>query len=183
MTDKNYADYYEDLQVSPNADTETIERIFRLLAKRYHPDNRETGNLEKFNIVVEAHKVLSDPEKRASYDAGYEEIRKRKWQVYLTANAGEEIDGKKIRSEILLSMYMNRKEDPVEPGIGTWRLEKLLGYPEKVMEFHLWYLKEKGWIQRMDTGKFSITADGVDVVEENGLVAYRKLITDKRKFD
>ena len=80
-------------------------------------------------------------------------------------------------------MYMNRKEDPVEPGIGTWRLEKLLGYPENAMEFHLWYLKEKGWIQRMDTGKFSITAEGVDVVEENGLVAYRKLITDKRTMD
>ncbi|MCK5350483.1 MAG: DnaJ domain-containing protein, partial [Desulfobacula sp.] len=43
-----FDDYYEDLQISPNADLETIERIYRLLAKRYHPDNKRTGNIDKF---------------------------------------------------------------------------------------------------------------------------------------
>jgi hypothetical protein len=38
------------------------------------------------------------------------------------------------------------------------------------LEFHTWYLKEKGWIQRADTGGYSITASGVDVVEENDLI-------------
>jgi curved DNA-binding protein len=39
-----FMDYYEILQVSPNADQTTIERVYRLLAKKYHPDNAEEGD-------------------------------------------------------------------------------------------------------------------------------------------
>ena len=49
MSQYTFTDYYEDLQVSSNADVETIERVYRLLAKRYHPDNNGTGDAEKFN--------------------------------------------------------------------------------------------------------------------------------------
>jgi hypothetical protein len=52
--------------------------------------------------------------------------------------------------------------------VGSWRLEKLLEWPEKILEFHIWYLKEKGWIQRVDTGGYAITASGVEIVEKNG---------------
>ena len=45
------ADYYELLQISPNAEPETIHRVYRLLAQRYHPDNRETGNAQKFRLA------------------------------------------------------------------------------------------------------------------------------------
>src|ERR1700733_502356 len=44
-------DHYQPLQVSRQADTDTIRRIFHILAQRYHPDNRETGNQEKFRQV------------------------------------------------------------------------------------------------------------------------------------
>jgi len=69
MSQDSFVDYYEDLQVSSNADQETIERVHRLLAKRYHPDNRVTGDSEKFRIITSAYKVLSDAEKRAAFDA------------------------------------------------------------------------------------------------------------------
>jgi hypothetical protein len=62
-------DCYEVMQLSPNADAETISRVYRLLAFRYHPDNAETGNSEMFIRLSEAHRILSDPEKRATYDA------------------------------------------------------------------------------------------------------------------
>jgi curved DNA-binding protein CbpA len=39
-----------------------------MLAFRYHPDNTKTGNSEMFIRLSEAHQILSDPEKRASYD-------------------------------------------------------------------------------------------------------------------
>ena len=61
-------DYYEALQLSPNADAETISRVYRMLAFRYHPDNAKTGSSEMFLRLSEAHQILSDPEKRASYD-------------------------------------------------------------------------------------------------------------------
>ena len=72
-----FEDLYEDLQVSPNADQETIERVYRLLAKRYHPDNNGSGSVEKFDIITKAYKLLSDPERRAAYDAAYEEKKSR----------------------------------------------------------------------------------------------------------
>ena len=62
-------DCYATLQLSPDADSAAISRAYRLLALRYHPDNLETENNEMFLRLSEAHQVLSDPQKRASYDA------------------------------------------------------------------------------------------------------------------
>ena len=67
------ADYYEILQVNPRADQEVIERAYRLLAKRYHPDNEQTGDATKFQILIEAYRALSDPEKRAAMAIAYSE--------------------------------------------------------------------------------------------------------------
>jgi DnaJ domain/PilZ domain len=64
-------DCYEVMQLSPHADADTISRVYRMLAFRYHPDNAETGNSEMFIRLSEAHQILSDPEKRAGYDAGH----------------------------------------------------------------------------------------------------------------
>ena len=69
------ADFYEVLQVSANAEPETINRVYRLLAQRFHPDNRETGDENRFREIHEAHAVLSDPEKRAKYDVLYHQQR------------------------------------------------------------------------------------------------------------
>ena len=48
MGEPSFLDFYETLQASPNADLQTLERIYRLLAKRYHPDNQASGCVEKF---------------------------------------------------------------------------------------------------------------------------------------
>ena len=61
-------DYYETLEISPNANSETIERVFRYLAMRYHPDNQDTGDQLRFSQIMEAHDTLKDPVKRAQYD-------------------------------------------------------------------------------------------------------------------
>jgi hypothetical protein len=68
-------DCYATMQLSPDADPGTISRAYRLLALRYHPDNIETGNNEMFLRISEAYQILSDPQKRASYD-----IRRRETQ-------------------------------------------------------------------------------------------------------
>jgi curved DNA-binding protein len=173
MTGNNdLTDYYEFLQINHNADNETVEKVFRMLAKRYHPDNGLTGDIDKFNMILEAYRVLSDPEKRAAYDIAYPEIQRRKWQLHLSISSEDNNeDETKIRYDILAALYVMRKKNVKEPGIGIWNLEKLLGYPEELMEFEMWYLKEKGWLLRTDTGKYAITADGVDIVEKNKLVS------------
>lgn len=67
MTEK---DYYELLEVSRDADSETIKKSYRRLAMKYHPD-RNPGDKEaetKFKEINEAYDVLKDSQKRAAYD-------------------------------------------------------------------------------------------------------------------
>ena len=63
-------DYYEMLGVPRDADAKTIKNAFRQLARRYHPDTSTEPDAEqRFKEIAEAYGVLSDPAKRASYDA------------------------------------------------------------------------------------------------------------------
>jgi curved DNA-binding protein CbpA len=168
MVQEPFSDYYENLQISPNADMEMVERVFRMLAKRYHPDNIQTGDAEKFNILYEAYRVLSDPEKRAAYDAKYEQIRESKLQIYREASDSDGFENDdRIRQGVLSLLYVARRQDALNPGMGIMEFEKLLGCPQHHMEFHVWYLAEKDWIQRTDTGGYAITANGVDKAAEN----------------
>lgn len=64
----NKKDYYELLGVSNDASASEIKSAFRKLAKKYHPDNKETGDEAKFKEIGEAYAVLSDENKRRQYD-------------------------------------------------------------------------------------------------------------------
>lgn len=63
-------DYYEVLGVAKDADQKAIKDAFRSLALKYHPDrNKEAGAEDRFKEIAEAYAILSDPKKRAEYDA------------------------------------------------------------------------------------------------------------------
>ncbi len=62
-------DYYEILGIDRNANDEDIKKAFRKLAFKYHPDhNKEDHSGEAFKEINEAYEVLSNPDKRATYD-------------------------------------------------------------------------------------------------------------------
>lgn len=61
--------YYDILQVEPDADADTIKRSFNKLVKKYHPDINRTPIAEQEYLLLRlAYETLSDPEKRAYYD-------------------------------------------------------------------------------------------------------------------
>jgi curved DNA-binding protein len=169
MTDANIPDHYDVLQLSPHADQDTVERVFRHLAKRYHPDNPESGDSDRFSSVLDAFRTLSDPEQRARYDARYQEVREARWRIFDQKSATSEIGAdRRIRAALLALLYTARRNDADRPGLGIVELEQLLGCPEEHMKFHIWYLKENGWLQRMENGTLAITASGVDRVLDMG---------------
>ena len=61
-------DYYEILRVGPQADQDTIERVYRTLADRFHPDNTGTGNPQTFLRLGEAYETLSNLATRNRYN-------------------------------------------------------------------------------------------------------------------
>lgn len=169
MPDSPLKDYYEVLQVSPRADRDTIERVFRYLANRFHPDNRETGDAERFREIVDAYELLSSAAKRAQYDLSYERVREARWRMFSQDSVDDNVtaDGR-IRLAIMSILYIVRRNNPGEPGVGAVELERLLECPEPVVKFHCWYLRENSWITRLDTGALAITAMGVDRLFELG---------------
>jgi len=180
-------DYYEVLQVSSTADQEMIERVYRLLAKRYHPDNIDTGDRGKFARLLDAYRVLSDPEQRVAYDTNHKADNVPQDNFFFNVPQPDDPDVEtRLYQAILLILYIARRKDVMKPGVGGVHLEKLLGLPQKELEFYIWYLKEKRWIEHTETGGFAITASGVDaVIEKNIILRKDRLLpyADESSFD
>ncbi len=157
------------MQISPNADEDTIKQIFRHLAKKWHPDHHQ-GNQEQFKLLVEAYKTLMNPEKRAGYDRTYQSFWEAKWKLAADVSGGIGlVDDRDVRERLLSLFYVQRRSKMQEPGLGEMAVARLMRIPIELVEFHIWYLKEKGWISRLDNGMLAITALGVDEAEKDRL--------------
>jgi curved DNA-binding protein len=169
MPDERSIDYYEVLQVNPTAELDTIHRVYRLLAQRLHPDNRETGNDHRFREISEAYAVLSNPEKRARYDVTYQQQRQARWRlVSAGAKAENDFEIEHIaRLTVLEALYTKRRLEPGDPGIFARDLEELTGRPREHLEFTIWYLGQRKYVTRDDNSRLILTADGVDFLERN----------------
>jgi len=168
-------DYYEILQVSRKADTDTIHRVFHVLAQRYHPDNPDTGNISLFRHLAEAHTILCDREKRAAYDielAGEDKTRLRIFES-LESTQGVQAELRK-RQGVLRLLYTKRMTDPHDPALRARDFTDMLGCPMEHLEFCLWFLRDKRQILRSDNNRFEITSHGVEVFEASDSSFSRK---------
>jgi DnaJ-class molecular chaperone len=110
---------YEALQLDPNADGETIDRVYRILAKRYHQDNQETGDAAKFETIATAHRELSDPQQRAIYDATYDKHCVAVLKIIGEASGQNAFaSDQRIFEAVLSLLYIARRRDSNGGGMG-----------------------------------------------------------------
>jgi len=167
--DPSAPDHYEILRLSPMADHETIERVYRTLARRFHPDNQKTGDAETFLRVSEAYRVLSNPRRRAVYDAERELIRASARFQFRSPEFFNGIKGEQNRRlAVLCLLYRKRTSNYEFPGMTLLELESLTGCTREELGFAMWYLCEKRLSRMNDRTEYALTAEGVDFVE-NGL--------------
>ena len=173
-TQQSSTDYYEVLQISPNAEPDTIQRVYRMLAQRYHPDNLETGNAAKFRLIAEAYSTLSDADARVKYDVAHRARQQDRWRLVSLASAasGSPCDDKMVRVTVLDLLCTQRRVNPTHAGLFPGEIEKLTGIPVEHLEFCTWYLIQKRLIQRSDSSRLVITAEGVDYLDENPHVVH-----------
>lgn len=159
-------DYYEFLQISPNADAETIHRVYRFLAARMHPDNSETGHEENFRLLKAAYDVLSDPRRRAEYDAARTRAQAAPEPLAATIDFMDALDGElNRRLAVLAVLYYRRRTNPGFPEVPLVEIELRMGFPRDYLDFTLWYLQRKGYVTKADNAQYTLTVDGVDFVE------------------
>ena len=178
VADNQSVDYYETLQISPNADHDTVQRVFRMLAQRFHPDNTETGNADRFRALHEAYSVLSVPEKRAQYDVHHQALRQERWRFAASVKSNDDFEiEQQVRCTILEILYARRRAEPGSPSFAPYDLSQLTGQPREHLEFTFWYLVQRKFITRDDQSKLTITADGVDYVEQHRGTGLRRRLT------
>ena len=161
-------DHYEVLQISPNADIETIHRVYRIMASRFHPDNPRTGNTETFLLLKGAYEVLVDPEKRAKYDHTRQIEDEAPLPVFELQDFVYGLQGEiNRRLGVLALLYNRRRANQDHPGLSLLDLEKRMAFPREHLTFALWYLRSKGYVSQEDNSDCGITATGIDFIESH----------------
>lgn len=167
---------YELLQVDRNAHSTIIRYAYRYLAAMFHPDNSETGDAEKFRIITEAWKTLSDDTRRQAYDmtlAVQDASKPAAKQAGGPSSFGRDSMPKfertsltwsevELRVAVLQILLAQRRKKPASGGCSGKMLMDVLQIDDVTeVEFALWYLREKSMIE---TGErvFMITAVGLD---------------------
>lgn len=184
-----FVDYYIILQVDPTCSPKELEAAYRHLAKTYHPDHIDTADVTKFNQVIEAYRTLRNPDQRAEYDLVYAANKKDNWFKFTAGNSLDVdeksvIDDAEAHARILVFLYKKRRENARSAGIAGFYVQQMLDCSEEIIDFHLWYLKEKGFIEITEQGALAITIQGIDhvIATSRNTQAEKLLITQSRDF-
>ncbi len=188
--------YYDLLQINPRAEIETIERVYRIMAARYRPENLQTGNDERFRMLTEAYEMLRDPVKRKEYDRQFEVNQAGPLPIFLGKEFTDGIDAEaKIRIGVLCLLYSKRRANPDYAALSPLDMENIMAFPRERLLFALWYLRAKRFVLQDDRSSFIIAAEGVDFLEgqlptnqilykifrdtETGVMVFPKALTSK----
>ena len=97
-------DYYEILEVSQNASNEVIEKAYKVLAKKYHPDSNKEQNKvwaeEKFKKINEAYETLKDEEKRDIYNNELLQYKHKEQEIYENEYERMRIENEQLKKRL-----------------------------------------------------------------------------------
>jgi len=161
-------DYYDVLQIGAQAEVETIYRVYRIMAARFHPDNPKTGDVEKFLRLKTAYEVLSDPGRRSEYDARRKKQDAGPMPIFELKDfvTGVEAEANR-RLGVLSLLYNQRRQDPDHPSVSLLLLERRMAFPREYLSFTMWFLRSKGLVTAADNQDYVITVPGAEFVEAN----------------
>lgn len=181
-----FVDYYSVLKVHPQCDQKTLEAAYRELAKIYHPDHPETADTDKFREVLNAYRAIKEPEERAQYDLQYSLHTGFSFEVADAADEKSEreaLSDGDAHSRILMHLYKRRRDVASEPGVGQYTLQQMLNCSDETFQFHMWYLRGKGFIEYTEEGTLAITVVGVDhVIAMSKIHAQEKLQIEQARY-
>jgi len=166
--EKEEPNYYDILQIGEQAEAETIYRVYRIMAARFHPDNPKTADIEKFLQLKAAYEVLSDPVSRAEYDARRQEKAAEPMPVFELKDfvSGVEAEPNR-RLGVLALLYNQRRQDPDHPAVSLLYLEHRMAFPREYLNFTMWFLRAKKYVTAADNADYTISAEGAEFVETN----------------
>ena len=153
-------------RINRNADMETVHRVYRFMAMRFHPDDSKTGDLERFLLLRQAYQVLSDTGSASSTtqltaSADAEPLEIFELQEFIDGTEGEV----NRRLGVLSILYRRRRRNDGSPTMSLLDLEKRMSLPREYLDFTLWYLRAKGYVKAEDNSDYALTANGVDYLE------------------
>lgn len=163
-----FQDHYHVLGIEPKSDSETLQTAYAELARRYHPNNPDTGDREAFDAVNAAYEVLSDPAQRLAFDSlkgvgedvSCPQFSGTAFFESLGSDAG-------LRVALLCILYERRKKKPLKPGLPMRYVEAMLNADLDELFFVLWYAKQRGWVASDDKSNLLITVQGMDYLDSN----------------
>jgi DnaJ domain len=163
-----FQDHYEVLGIEPQSDSDAIQRAYARLAQRFHPNNAETGDKEKFDSVNQAYEVLSDAQLRKDFDG----VKGVSSEATGPKFSGMEFfdalaRGTGLRSALLALLYDRRRMNPFKPSVTMRHTENMLNATAEELTFALWYLKQRSLVTSDDKSALQITVDGMDLLENN----------------
>lgn len=166
---REFVDFYALLKVDPTCDAKMLEKAYRHFAQLYHPDHPETADVEMFQALNEAYRILRDPEKRVEYDQQHRIHRPAAYKAEAKPEDASidqrgALDDAEAHEKMLAFLYKRRREHAEDPGVIRYFVQRHLDCSDESFDFHVWYLKSKGYVDVTEHGTLAITVEGVDHV-------------------
>ena len=185
--DEPFVDFYAVFELDRHCDRSSIDKAYRRLAQLYHPDHATTADVDKFQEITRAYKVLKNAERRAKYDRIYAAQMGEEPAVTprddIVVDGSTAVQDAELHEKLLLALYKQRREDARNPGVMPYYIQHELGCSDDSFEFHTWYLKSKGFIEITQQSELAITIEGVDHVISHSRAEKERLLLEQAKRD